>query len=262
MPHTGKGGAGSPPRAWGGRPSTQRGSSARRLTPTCVGRTALPWPGPGKIPAHPHVRGEDRSAAFSPSLVSGSPPRAWGGRGGDGERHDPRRLTPTCVGRTASGWTTSSHGPAHPHVRGEDHRGRDGPRAAVGSPPRAWGGRRRRSSRRRGSRLTPTCVGRTRAPVRPPRTPAAHPHVRGEDKRPGLRRRNGGGSPPRAWGGRIRRRYEPVTCGSPHVRGEDCPSSWRRRSARGSPPRAWGGREGVWGKGKPLRLTPTCVGRT
>ena len=33
-----------------------------------------------------------------------------------------KRLTPTCVGRTATAWKAWSPSSAHPHVRGEDSR--------------------------------------------------------------------------------------------------------------------------------------------
>ena len=92
--------SGSPPRAWGGRFPLSPQRAASGLTPTCVGRTAVVDPRSGLDPAHPHVRGEDTNGAVNLRQGAGSPPRAWGGRGGGPLGADWIRLTPTCVGRT------------------------------------------------------------------------------------------------------------------------------------------------------------------
>ena len=152
------------------------------------------------------------------------------------------RLTPTCVGRTASRLPHRAWGAAHPHVRGEDPAPDLVSAAAGGSPPRAWGGRRRGHGRRAQVRLTPTCVGRTARTRCWSRRGAAHPHVRGEDPVlpepvPGLP-----GSPPRAWGGH---RGDPLGF----------------RGSRLTPTCV--GRTVDQERLRPgLRLTPTCVGRT
>src|SRR5699024_9309078 len=133
-------------------------------------------------------------------------------------------------------------GPAHPHVRGADHKaseqlkkiGGSPPRAwggraprpwtgfSTGSPPRAWGGRVTVRIDSSISRLTPTCVGRPRPRPGPWRRTQAHPHVRGADDGDDCAACTNGGSPPRAWGGQIQVRI-PIDN---------------------------------------VRLTPTCVGRT
>ena len=179
-----------------GEPVTER-----RLTPTCVGRTQNSETADRRDLAHPHVRGEDRASRSLISCFSGSPPRAWGGPARPRSRRSPQRLTPTCVGRTTSSPTSATSHAAHPHVRGEDTLiGRCGVWVS-GSPPRAWGGPGSPPGHREKTRLTPTCVGRTRAlccrlgsyRLTPtcvgrtyfPRSPlgwvSAHPHVRGED---------------------------------------------------------------------------------
>ena len=71
---------GSPPRAWGGLKNWTEAFLGRRLTPTCVGRTCGINPSVFWIPAHPHVRGEDREIPMARSPLIGSPPRAWGGQ--------------------------------------------------------------------------------------------------------------------------------------------------------------------------------------
>src|SRR5207302_1350162 len=82
-------------------PTRGRPRLCLRFTPTCVGRTV--------------------SCQKVPSNLAGSPPRAWGGRGGC-----------SCRG---------GRSPVHPHVRGEDEQGHGGGH--------------------RHPRFTPTCVGRT-----------------------------------------------------------------------------------------------------
>ena len=112
--------AGSPPRAWGGRRGCCVPAGRLRLTPTCVGRTAAGKCTAGRSAAHPHVRGEDHTTVASAPLGRGSPPRAWGGRTRGTPESLRKRLTPTCVGRTAGGTALRRSPPAHPHVRGED----------------------------------------------------------------------------------------------------------------------------------------------
>ena len=214
--------AGSPPRAWGGRRHRPGETGERRLTPTCVGRTSSTTRMGASATAHPHVRGEDCAGSSCGVRVSGSPPRAWGGRPQAPVHGRFRRLTPTCVGRTAMRVRDVKELSAHPHVRGEDGTGAGRCASAPGSPPRAWGGLPVPHPAGRGGGLTPTCVGRTQVAQPEHAHAAAHPHVRGEDASQGLTADQGVGSPPRAWGGR-------------------CSSS--RRLAL-------------------VRLTPTCVGRT
>ena len=174
-------------------------------------------------------------------------------------------------------------GAAHPHVRGEDLPPMRHDTAVDGSPPRAWGGQLLSLWPHHGSRLTPTCVGRTRTGMAQSAEEAAHPHVRGEDATRGTCPCTGSGSPPRAWGGRIptladwiflrltptcvgrthnRRRLTRCPAAHPHVRGEDSSGCSSTTPARGSPPRAWGGRSPARPSAPLPRLTPTCVGRT
>src|SRR5438093_7150659 len=51
--------SGSPPHAWGRRPSLPLRRLRRRFTPTCVGKTPSAPPLPRATPVHPHMRGED-----------------------------------------------------------------------------------------------------------------------------------------------------------------------------------------------------------
>ena len=174
---------GSPPRAWGARPSS-RGPS---------------W----TATVHPHARGEHVAYGHSAVGAYGSPPRAWGalvtGRAG----HFQGRFTPTRVGSTNSRVSTIAGHTVHPHARGE-HDGNgtsclgcygSPPRAwgalrldvavAVngGSPPRAWGARSRGRGKGRPVRFTPTRVGSTMVIGHAYGGRPVHPHARGSTRR-------------------------------------------------------------------------------
>ena len=214
----------SPPRAWGGLRRSRRSRSRKRLTPTCVGRTHGRTGPLVRLPAHPHVRGEDIRPALMTTRARGSPPRAWGGLNAAVNILRAGRLTPTCVGRTSTGSLVTRGLTAHPHVRGEDVYGDARGVYEAGSPPRAWGGRVPHNPAGVTDRLTPTCVGRTESPQKAcyqgRLTPTcvgrtlvhdqrrhcypAHPHVRGEDSASSVSSSASGGSPPRAWGGLVR----------------------------------------------------------
>ena len=154
---------------------------------------------------------------------------------------------------------------------------------AAGSSPRAWGILRARRQIYCIFRFIPTCVGNTPAGLALAKSPAVHPHVRGEylsDVRSGLAMH---GSSPRAWGilwesaapwyairfiptcvgntvpGNRDERLDPV---HPHVRGEYLRSSPSRGRRVGSSPRAWGIRPARYRCPVPDRFIPTCVGNT
>src|SRR5262249_55484831 len=132
------------------------------------------------------------------------------------------RFTPTCVGKTASPPESGRGISVHPHVRGEDDLFRPEFSHRLGSPPRAWGRLPYAWSVVGLDRFTPTCVGKTVAPVLIGQALMVHPHVRGEDVR--------------VW---------------PAV-----------AVVGGSPPRAWGRRAVLTSADLPERFTPTCVGKT
>ncbi len=151
------------------------------------------------------------------------------------------RSTPTCVG------TTITLGQRRAQL--------------SGSPPRAWGRRRRRRP------------GNRRSPV--------HPHVRGDDTSSKRVNASSNGSPPRAWGrrheSRRRRRWfrftptcvgttdtratpHPTTSVHPHVRGDDCGGRCKRPPCVGSPPRAWGRRSRTASKAPLMPVHPHVRG--
>jgi hypothetical protein len=212
---------------------------------------------------HPHVRGDDATCKSSAGMFVGSPPRAWGRRICTRSCGSMPRFTPTCVGTTACRGLWLALVAVHPHVRGDDWAGVTYYLFTGGSPPRAWGRRRRRQ--RLAWRVS------------------VHPHVRGDDWLPVPPALFGVGSPPRAWGRpdvecRVwhRYRFTPTCVGTtyllsvkmprsavhPHVRGDDFAASTNLPSQFGSPPRAWGRRKEDNMNESKQRFTPTCVGTT
>src|SRR5438876_458037 len=105
-------------------------------------------------------------------------------------------------------------------MRGDAGGGAGSSRFYSGSPPHAWGRRRRHERRVRAIRFTPTCVGTPEVRLLFHAHRTVHPHMRGDASLP----------------------------------------SHQRRLPNGSPPHAWGRRVGRKGEGRTSRFTPTCVG--
>src|SRR5207248_45022 len=116
-------------------------------------------------------------------------------------------------------------------------------RCAIGSPPRAWGRRKRGRQSGVGDTVHPHVRGDDAGGNYNRRgAGAVHPHVRGDDGSSACQDVLFFGSPPRAWGRR---------------------SVGRRPSGpHGSPPRAWGRRGAAGLLRRGVRFTPTCVGTT
>ncbi len=171
---------------------------------------------------HPHSRGEHGHSDTRTTIRYGSPPLAWGTRWSpwnmtydrgspplawgtlrrDLELVAAGRFTPTRVGNTLDGEADHHPVAVHPHSRGE-HGATTPPRPGTsGSPPLAWGTPPSVSVSRRAVRFTPTRVGNTRVPVRPPTACAVHPHSRGEHPLMYENTSQYVGSPPLAWGTR------------------------------------------------------------
>ena len=216
---------------------------AYRFTPTCVGKAVGPGAARSSTSVHPHVCGE--------------------GAGCERGRAGVRRFTPTCVGKAR--WRT---------------------RTALfndGSPPRVWGRRRHRRRRQRGCPVHPHVCGEGGNRIPGGHSLAVHPHVCGEGvgdlarkavrdrftptcvgKAPRLTEFKGytPGSPPRVWGRRLPPRAGTVSSSvHPHVCGEGVASASATCDNAGSPPRVWGRRRRVGRSARPLRFTPTCVGK-
>ena len=92
---------GSSPLAWGTLPAGWRVQPRQRFIPTRVGNTRWSARAPGRIPVHPHSRGEHAAAMTWYGQFDGSSPLAWGTQV-DAHRRKPRhRFIPTRVGNTA-----------------------------------------------------------------------------------------------------------------------------------------------------------------
>ncbi len=191
---------GSPPHAWGIRLSI--------LLVTLM------------MPVHPHMRGEYRLRQQHLVRLNGSPPHAWGIPNtpllnSSFERFTPtcvgntfelkiglqgKRFTPTCVGNTSQIIGFRLGKAVHPHMRGEyagticfafrravhpHMRGEYGlflglDLVALGSPPHAWGIRRKGGRNMSSHWFTPTCVGNTFSCKTFLMQSTVHPHMRGE----------------------------------------------------------------------------------
>ena len=110
----------TPPRAWGRPIRFCAPVSARRNTPTCVGKTWQTFASPMRRWKHPHVRGEDLATRTRDDTSGETPPRAWGRLLRCQCVQQAKGNTPTCVGKTQPLPTGSSEPQKHPHVRGED----------------------------------------------------------------------------------------------------------------------------------------------
>ena len=177
---------GSPPHARGRLRACGRRRRSRRITPACAGKTfrvlVEGQPPPG---SPPHARGR---------LI---PSRLYKRK---------RRITPACAGKTLLPVVVSGGLKDHPRMRGEDCRSRRRRTTHRGSPPHARGRRRCRIRRRRRSRITPACAGKTAGFVGGIRLEQDHPRMRGEDLVNGHGCTFLLGSPPHARG---RRRIPP-----------------------------------------------------
>ncbi len=131
----------------------------------------------------------------------------------------------------------------------------------TGSPPHAWGRRRRRREVAAQARFTPTCVGTAIAPC--PFSPfsTVHPHMRGDGAIWSIVAWSAVGSPPHAWGRRASASQSvPHPSVHPHMRGDGSAEIEILTRSLGSPPHAWGRPQGCDERDASTRFTPTCVG--
>jgi len=178
-------------------------------------------PGRGRLPVHPHARGDNVSVAYSSSSFLGSPPRPWGQWDRRAVRVHKSGSPPRPWGQFSASGLNKAKPLVHPHARGDNrlkqHQVATGGRftpTPVGTmsqtiPGRGWwpvhpharGDNVAAWNRTAGAvRFTPTPVGTIS--VAPPRARCApvHPHARGDNQTPFLSHSATGGSPPRPWG--------------------------------------------------------------
>ena len=211
-----------------GTTASLRRQASDRFTPTRVGTTSSARSsGHAATGSPPRAWGRRRNAAITAALCCGSPPRAWGRLASQSAACTAHssRFTPTRVGTTRD--RRAGHAPTavHPHARGDDDAGRHdcgvlpvhphargdddvdaSRRASTGSPPRAWG-RRRRSPLGSRSGSPPRAWGRRLTAVGIRATRGSPPRAWGRRLQLAARWALIAGSPPRAWG-RLRQ-HEP-----------------------------------------------------
>ena len=151
----------TPPRAWGRLLPCPHCRRQGGNTPTCVGKTLLPFPSLRSLRKHPHVRGEDLPCFRWSTLKRETPPRAWGRRTTEALEALKKGNTPTCVGKTFFYCRYGRDVWKHPHVRGEDRSRQNPLRCVTETPPRAWGRQPLGDASWVTLRNTPTCVGKT-----------------------------------------------------------------------------------------------------
>ena len=129
----------TPPRAWGRDNSGYQYRRRDGNTPTGVGKSFACNLNCLYRRKHPHGRGEERKSRSMTEFTRETPPRAWGRGSQSGKRENPRRNTPTGVGKSANQGNLQGDCWKHPHGRGEellplrlDARERE-------TSPRAWG---------------------------------------------------------------------------------------------------------------------------
>ena len=145
------------------------------------------------------------------------------------------------MGKTVGQRRNHARRKKHPHMRGEDPMLKRTRRLSLETPPHAWG---RRVKRRRQVKLsgnTPTCVGKTKPPLRlKPKTPK-HPHMRGEDGKMSRSRLSLGETPPHAWGRQGSRViFIEAKGNTPTCVGKTLPVRFGLLLQPETPPHAWG----------------------
>ena len=253
---------GSPPHAWGLQKGSQNGTKPTRFTPTRVGITFHSQVREPPQLVHPHTRGDYRPAAGLGDSKSGSPPHAWGLLTWVPIEAVSPRFTPTRVGITRRSAYLSGRAPVHPHTRGDYAKRRRVSPDSHGSPPHAWGLRKRSTAAsssagspphawglrayaivsRGRTRFTPTRVGITSCGSPRRMSPTVHPHTRGDYA--------------------LYRTYLRSTTVHPHTRGDYPKCALCHFLPSGSPPHAWGLRRGYYEIESGSRFTPTRVGIT
>ena len=234
------------------------------ITPACAGKTWLRVPSPLRCrgspphargrpstsfsscrgnPDHPRMRGEDALLDNVVRKITGSPPHARGRLGIFITSYARDRITPACAGKTFVAVHLCEAKEDHPRMRGEDTDTPAFNEFAYGSPPHARGRPSFLSKRRRTTRITPACAGKT---YKPCECDEGHfgspPHARGRHL---LKRLSGRG-----------RRITPACAGKTGF------LRWGVVEGAGSPPHARGRRMHVRERHHTMGITPACAGKT
>ena len=209
------------------------------------------------------MRGEDHRLTIGKWVAGGSPPHARGRQEEFSVSSIAIGITPACAGKTLPLIVFCRRIRDHPRMRGEDRTRLFAGIELHGSPPHARGRHNCRWRRRRTSRITPACAGKTLRAEYSESTSPDHPRMRGEDQHLASNVFLETGSPPHARGrrsgarrGSYRQRITPACAGKtvirtafarkytdhPRMRGEDCDMHSPTLPPAGSPPHARGRR--------------------
>ena len=213
---------GSPPRVRGKLRFTMELNAMLRITPACAGKTSGSRSKARTLPDHPRVCGENSKLASKPIKYLGSPPRVRGKQLKVYGTPEEQRITPACAGKTPHCCGGWRTGADHPRVCGENTQSSGTASHGVGSPPRVRGKPYEMLRLLARERITPACAGKTVAALFHASPKTDHPRVCGENALTGLAAEKARGSPPR-------------------VRGKPATSAAR---------------------GRTLRITPACAGKT
>ena len=232
-----------------------------RFIPTHVGNSRQRSDRVGRIPVHPHARGEQGGLRHGVLLGS--------------------RFIPTHVGNREMWFEMAEWLSVHPHARGEQAVLDDDYRNFSGSSPRTWGTEAGMGQGIQWSRFIPTHVGNRNGTASAARAASVHPHARGEQRSKPVRMWPYAGSSPRTWGtvashlvDRRSDRFIPTHVGNrcatsssaswstvhPHARGEQTCCASTAVEDHGSSPRTWGTELQALAHALHGRFIPTHVG--
>ena len=153
------------------------------LIPAHAGKTAWRSAIPSRPRAHPHSRGENRSAITVVTCCRGSSPLTRGKHTVAIREPSLPGLIPAHAGKTPASTLKPPSSAAHPRSRGENAVSAAYPASLTGSSPLTRGKRRAGCIDGLVQRLIPAHAGKTDA-ARPERERAgAHPRSRGENDR-------------------------------------------------------------------------------
>ncbi len=191
---------GSSPHSWGTLVTRHNDVAIQRFIPTLVGNTSSLMATRSTNAVHPHTRGEHSTSVSTWPSILGSSPHSWGTPSLPVITAGQDRFIPTLVGNTPETYTRVIRTTVHPHTRGEHV---DVPAVyteTVGSSPHSWGTLRLTARPAWHLRFIPTLVGNTRACRAECRSPAVHPHTRGEHELEMSEAQETRGSSPHSWG--------------------------------------------------------------
>ena len=146
------------------------------------------------------MRGENPGEPKGKGRPRGSSPLAWGKQLRIRVNYSIVGIIPTCVGKTFPFLLLFEQCKDHPHLRGENHSTLSSYKTIPGSSPLAWGKRSLIKLYMFLLRIIPTCVGKTRSLYLRKKHIWDHPHLRGENIQPDFASLKFDRSSPLAWG--------------------------------------------------------------